>query len=424
MERLSDNTPWALKLQEVTLPDAGEGWKAMATVLDKELPTERKKRRRWLLLILLVPLAAISGYLVWRAHSASLPVSPRARYLPAKPGTSPVPPNGTIAANKRTAGNLGDTANEGTVENGVTVKRSALVNRDVTVIKKPILNGGPVVKRRTVYGPGGRDELRRSESELRRSAPGHIIPLGAAGPNLRVMRIAHSNDPLKCPPVEKQKASGWVLGIGLNQSIPVDGQQVWTNSSGGLNTWWKDYIPVPFVRYYFQPKVFLQAEVRIHAPQFTPKTLWFYYRYNDSLTTWPLSIKKFFYYQLPLTIHYAPTPEWSFGLGVQYSHYGSGIVAATDSGVYNNYYRYIGSLSGYPMVFVHQNELRGLVSLDYTYRHWILGMSYDQAFTSVLTVRVPDPAANPQAAVVYAPPAIRNSSLQLYVRYILWDGRK
>jgi hypothetical protein len=449
MERLSDNTPWALKLQEVTLPDAGEGWKSMAAVLDKELPAERKRRRWWLLLILLLPLAAVSGYLGWRTHQITSPVSPRAGYLPAKPGTSPFPANGAVAGKKRTAGNVGDTANERTVENGVTVKRSTLVNRDVTEIKKPVSNGGAVVKRRTqmngvmtptektrIYGPGGHDELSRSESELRRSErdqprpedelrrsdPGHIIPLGIAGPNLRVPKIAHSNDPLKCPPVEKQKTTGLVVGVGLNQSIPVDGQQFWFNSSGGLNTWWKDYIPVPFVRYYFRPKLFLQAEVRIRAPQFTPKDAWFAYKYNDTNYLGSIFIKKLFYFQLPVTIHYAFSPDWSVGLGLQYSHYGKGITATSDSGLIH--FNFAGPLSDYPMVFVRRDEFRGLVSVDYTYRHWIIGMSFDEAFTKALSVRVPDPVATPQATVLYTPPPVRNSSLQLYVRYILWDGRQ
>ena len=298
------------------------------------------------------------------------------------------------------------------------MKRPIQASRAVTVNDERLKAGSPT-RRAPRQSEGA---LRQSEVELRRSDPGKIAPLGIAGPNLRAPKIAHSNDPLKCPPVEKQKASGWVVGIGLNQSIPVDGQQVWTNPSGGLNTWWKDYIPVPFVRYYFQPKVFLQAEVRIHAPQYTPKNVWFFYQNNDSIYTGPLIIKKLFYFQLPVTIHYAPAPDWSVGLGLQYSHYGKGVTATSDSGSIHFYYA--GPLSDYQMVFVQHNEFRGLVSLDYTYRHWIIGMSYDQAFTKALIVRVPDPAATPQASVLQSPSPFRNSSLQLFVRYILWDGRK
>jgi len=308
---------------------------------------------------------------------------------------------------------------EGGARNGgATVKRPTQVSGAVTVNDERLKAGSPT--RRALRQSEGAP--RPTEVELHRSDPGKIAPLGIAGPNLRVPKIAHSNDPLKCPPVEKQKASGWVLGIGLNQSIPVDGQQVWTNPSGGLNTWWKDYIPVPFVRYYFQPKVFLEAAARIHAPQFMPKDFGFRYQYNDSTISNYTLIKELFYFDLPVTIHYAPSPDWSIGLGLQYSHYGNGVTATTDSGLFHFYFA--GALSEYPMVFVKHNEFRGLVSLDYTYRRWIIGMSYDQAFTRALVVKVPDPAATPQAAVFNAPPPFRNSSLQLYVRYILLDGRR
>ncbi len=421
MERTTDNNPWALKLQEVTLPDAEEGWKGMTTVLDKEMPADRKKRRRWLLLILLLPLAAVSGYLVWRQQGTTSTVSPpRAGSLPVTRGTSP-----GASAGMKPGRSIGTTsgstpeATPGTTRAGTTPAGTTRTNSGR--IREWIAGPTPGTSVLPADG-GGTIPVSVAQRDLRRSDPGKIVLLGIAGPNLSGMRIPHSNDPLKCPPVEKDKASGWVVGIGLNQSIPVDGQQFWTNPSGGLNTWWKDYIPVPFARYYFQPKVFLQAELRIHAPQHMPAYLSFFYQYNDTMMSDLVYIKKLFYFQLPVTIHYSPSTDWSVGLGLQYSHYGNGVYALGDS-IPVNYYGF-GPLKDYPMVFIKNNEFRGLVSVDYTYRRWIIGMSYDQAFTKALVVRVPDPAATPQASVLLSPTPFRNSSLQLYIRYILWDGRK
>jgi hypothetical protein len=443
MERQPDNTPWALKLQEVTLPDAGEGWKAMAAILDKEMPAERKKRRRWLLLILLLPLAAVSGYLVWRQHGTTSTVSPpRAGNLPVTRGTSPGTLAGTspgASAGTKPGSSTGTTsgstpgATPGATLETLPGTTPATTSGRTTLKRTNRTSSGSIRVRTAEPTPGtfvlpadggGTVPVSVAQRNLRRSDPGKIVPLGSAGPNLRGMRMPHSNDPLKCPPVEKQKASGWVVGIGLNQSIPVDGQQVWTNPSGGLNTWWKDYIPVPFVRYYFLPKLFVQAEVRFHSPQYIPKDLLFQYQYSDSTYSGPVWIKKLFYFQVPVSVHYAPSPDWSIGLGLQYSHYGKGIVGTGDSSLISNYYSYIGPLSNFPMVFVQHNELRGLVSVDYTYRHWIIGMSYDHAFNKALSVRVPDPGATPQAAVLQPTNPFQNSSLQLFVRYILWDGRK
>jgi hypothetical protein len=424
MEKLPNNNPWAEKLEQVSLPDAGEAWKTMAAVLEKEMPADQKKRkRRLLLLIFLLFLLSGSGYFVWRAWNPAAPASVINRSTPlpqaSSSGVSQAPARGTsqVESPHGAAGKEGGAGNQNTGVGNL----NTMVNQDSAANKHLAAKDvriGPPHARNGVVAAVPRAVPRQPREPLR-SNPGSIVPLGIAGLYLIQGGPLHSNDPLKCPPVERQKKTGFVVGIGLNQAIPVDGQQIWTNPSGGLNTWWKDYIPVPFVRYYFQPKVFVQAEARIHAPQYTPKDLSFSYQYNDTFYSGRVDIKKLFYFQLPVTIHYAPSPDWSVGLGLQYSHYGSGIAAIADS----NYYNYIGPLSGFPMVFVQHHEFRGLISLDYTYRHWIIGMSYDEAFTKALNVRVPNPAAAPQAAVIQAPPPVRNSSLQLFVRYILWDGR-
>jgi hypothetical protein len=63
---------------------------------------------------------------------------------------------------------------------------------------------------------------------------------------------------------------------------------------------------------------------------------------------------------------------------------------------------------------IKSDEVRFLFDMSYTYRHVILGLRYNQALSKFVDIQV-------------APGQIaqgRNSSLQLYGRYILWDGRK
>ena len=60
------------------------------------------------------------------------------------------------------------------------------------------------------------------------------------------------------------------------------------------------------------------------------------------------------------------------------------------------------------------HELRWLLDVNYTYHHFILGLRYNQALSKFINVHVSS------TQVTQA----RNSSLQLYLRYILWDGRK
>jgi hypothetical protein len=400
MERLSNNNPWAEKLEQVSLPDAGEAWKAMAVVLDKEMPADqRKRRRRWLLLILLLPLLGGPGYFLWQGQNAGKAIisAPAGKSTVSAPGVAAVVAPAPLVAGHPVA---------------VCSRRAA--NRH----RVSVSSGADVA---TVTGVVVKDDEVAHQRPIKHSDPGGIMPLGITGPNLSGIRVPHSNDPLKCPPVEREKTTGFVVGIGLNQALPVQGQQVWTNPSGGLNTWWKDYIPVPFVQYYLQPKVFVQAEVRIHAPQYTPGNLWFSYLSNGGAYSGQVYIKKLFYFQLPVTIHYAPSPRWSIGLGLQYSLYDKGIAATPDTNQRNYYFT--APLSAYPMVYVQHNEFRGLVSLDYIYRRWVVGTSYDEAFTRAVSVRIANLPGPPGSTFLNLPPPVRNNSLQLYVRYILWDGR-
>jgi hypothetical protein len=451
MERLPNNNPWADKLQEVSLPDASEGWTAMTTLLDKEMPIgEKKDRRRWLLLFLLLLLLSGSGYFAWRKRSgthAAAPTSSAAASSAASTSTSPtstlstsMPPTSTRPAPTPPASTPPVPTPPVPAPPAARTPPQIVLNPRIKVFKMntfPPLNAPPTSPPATLDHPGrysvphSQDHkadrpisARSLQHSLRYSNPGKIQPIGIAGPHLVVKVIARLKgaDPLKCPPVEYPKGTGFVFAIGLNQAIPVDGQQVWTNPSGGLNTWWKNYIPVPSIRYYMRPKLYLQLEARIHAPQYTPRDLTFLYQYSDTSYSGWVEIKKLFYFQLPVSIHYSPSDNWSVGLGMQYSHYGKGIAALADSNR-NNYYA-VEPLSDFPMVFVKKQEFRGLISVDYTYRNWVLGTSYDEAFTRALTVKVPNPAATQQAAVLQPPPSVRNSSLQLYLRYILWDGRK
>jgi hypothetical protein len=438
MERPSNNTQWAEKLERVSLPDAGEAWKTMAAVLEKEMPMDQRKRRRSLLvLIFLLILLVGTGYLVWRA--ASVKSTTGKSSVQVRPGqvSGREERGGSAVGGQASVGEASDGESSGrkttkggtmTVVNGASVADGRSMDRE-TAAKSRMATNRRIMTGEESEVPAGGDPVGKDREgsthidglrEPRHSDPGRIIRLGFMGQDLSGISISHANDPLKCPPVEAQKMTRWVAGVGLNQSIPVDGQQFWFNPSGGLNTWWKDYIPVPFVRYYFQPKVFMQAEVRIHAPQYTTRNLWFAYL-NDSLNFFGVFIKKLYYLQLPVTIHYAPSPAWSIGLGLQYSHYCSGITALADS-LPNSYYSFR-PLSDYPMVYARSYEFRGLVSLDYMYRHWIVGVSYDQAFTRAIGVRITSVTLPGPATFTELPPPVRNSSLQLFVRYILWGGR-
>ena len=219
-----------------------------------------------------------------------------------------------------------------------------------------------------------------------------------------------------------------MVGIGLNQFFTVGGQQASSFNSGGITGTLGDYIPVPMGRYYFNPKLYVQLEAQINTPQYTKKNLVAVSTPVDSIGATvggatitvqkTVSINKLFYFNIPVSLHYTVLDHLDLGAGLQYSRLTNGV------GVFNSNYNTGGadSLStqtksvkgdsAYKEIKTH--EFRFLVDANYTWQHFIFGIRYNQALSKFIHVEV-SPGQITQA---------RNSSLQLYLRYILWDGRK
>jgi hypothetical protein len=117
-------------------------------------------------------------------------------------------------------------------------------------------------------------------------------------------------------------------------------------------------------------------------------------------------------------VHYTVFDHLDLGTGLQYSRLTNGI------GVFNSDYNTAGndSLSTETKSVkgdsaykeIKTQEFRFLVDANYTWQHFIFGIRYNQALSKFIHVEI-SPGQVTQA---------RNSSLQIYLRYILWDGRK
>ena len=219
-----------------------------------------------------------------------------------------------------------------------------------------------------------------------------------------------------------------MVGIGLNQFFRVGGQQASSFNSSGINGTLSDYIPVPMVRYYINPKLYVQLEAQINTPQYTKKNLVAVSTPTDSIGTTitgatiteqqTVSINKLFYFNIPLSVHYTVFDHLDLGAGLQYSRLTNGI------GVFNSDYNTAGndSLSTETKSVkgdsaykkIKTQEFRFLVDANYTWQHFIFGVRYNQALSKFIHVEI-SPGQVTQA---------RNSSLQIYLRYILWDSRK
>jgi hypothetical protein len=218
---------------------------------------------------------------------------------------------------------------------------------------------------------------------------------------------------------------GWVIGVGLNQFFTVGGQENSDYNSGGTTGGLSDYIPVPMVRYNFSKRLFVQLEAQFNTPQYTSKNLLASQTPPDSVSAVQqeqsaVYIKKLFYFNLPLSVHFSPLPNTYIGAGLQYSRLSNGVglfenklisYGVPDSVEAAKIQSFKGD-SVYREMKTH--EFRFLVDGSYQYKDFILGVRYNRALSKFINVRISG------SQITQA----RNSSLQLYIRYILWDQRK
>jgi len=226
----------------------------------------------------------------------------------------------------------------------------------------------------------------------------------------------------------KADKKGWVAGIGLNQFFTVGQQEQSNYNSSGTTGGIRDYIPVPMIRYYFSNKLFIQLEAQFNTPQYTKKDLLASESKVDT-TSIPtaklqsvLYIKKLFYFNVPLSVHFSPFPNFYVGAGLQYSRLTNGVGLFQDkaSPRYTSGGDTIktSKVQSFKNDTTYQkmktNELRLLLDLSYTYKKLIIGARYNRALSNFIDVRLSDSQVSQS----------RNSSIQIYLRYILWDGRK
>jgi hypothetical protein len=226
---------------------------------------------------------------------------------------------------------------------------------------------------------------------------------------------------------DKETEKGFVAAMGFNQFFPIGGQQVSDFNSGGITGTLGDYLPVPVGRYYFNKNLYVQLEVQFNAPQYTKKDLVIKPAKPDTLSqgrvqSSTVTIKKLLYFNVPLSVNYAPIDGLSLGAGLQFSRLRNAF-GSFDTTITNTISTPVDSVVGKrestlkgSTVYqnISTNEFRVLADVNYTYKHFILGMRYNRALSNFINVQVGSGNVTQS----------RNNSLQLYLRYILFDGRK
>ncbi|HVU56031.1 MAG TPA: outer membrane beta-barrel protein [Puia sp.] len=313
-------------------------------------------------------------------------------------------------------------------DKGGTVKDTASVRRPGAGL---VGGPGPVNSSGRAGGPGV-DSTGDAGSVVgpgRMNSPGLVAT--AKKDTVKVDKGKKHNDSTAAA-VKKPKADsilqmkGWLAGIGLNQFFTVGGQQQSNFNSNGTTGGISDYIPVPMVRYYFNRKLYVQLEAQFNTPQYTTKDL-LASKTRDSVSRpgqvlqSSLFIKKLFYFNLPLSIHYSPIPNLYIGGGIQYARLTNGVALYQDSShrIFTGVDSFVSSkIQSFKNDTTYKklktNEFRLMLDLNYNFKRFVVGARYNRALSDFINLRISTNQVTQS----------RNSSFQVYLRYIIWDGRK
>lgn len=222
-----------------------------------------------------------------------------------------------------------------------------------------------------------------------------------------------------------EDAKGLLLAVGLNQFFPVGNQEKSNFNSSGTSGGIGDYIPVAVVRYYFHKWLYIQAEAQFNTPQYTRTLL--ASQTNTTDTSKSVFVKKLFYFNLPLSVHYSPFKNLFIGAGLQYSMLTNGVALFQNAkpGAQSQVVlrpndtllisAKVASFKNDPVYHeLKTYEFRFLFDMNYQWKSFTLGFRYNQAFTNFINVHVSN------TTITQA----HNASLQLYLRYTIWDHRK
>lgn len=226
---------------------------------------------------------------------------------------------------------------------------------------------------------------------------------------------------------------GFAVGVGLNQFFALGDQSKSNLNADGTTGTLSDYLPVPEVRYYFRPELYVQLEAQFNSPQYTKPNLVasqnvVHDTFNNAIqpyTATSVYIQKLYYFNLPLSIHYSPIKHLFLGAGIEYAKMTNGVALfqqytsssdPTGTGYNPNlsdtiHYSKLQSFKGDSIYkTLNTQEFRVLFDASFQWKAFTLGLRYNQALERFINVQISS------SQVTQA----RNSSLQLYLRYTLW----
>jgi hypothetical protein len=174
---------------------------------------------------------------------------------------------------------------------------------------------------------------------------------------------------------------------------------------------------------YNDKKWFAQSEFRYGAPQYTKDIVFIPKKIIDTslatVTSESKTVKKTFYHQLPLSFNYFILPGLSVGTGITFNKFSSAIVQQ-DVNKSNNITQ-VDSLVSSGLVtqkkadsnFV-KSYMQALFEVQYRWKRLSAGARYSFGLEPYLEFTLPGGIQRKE----------KNSSLQIFIRYELWQSRR
>ncbi len=211
--------------------------------------------------------------------------------------------------------------------------------------------------------------------------------------------------------------------LGMFQLIPIAGQKSNPYNSSGRKNSLGDYIPAIYVRLYKEQKWFIQGEFRYGAPQYTRDILYFQKGILDTsggtLTVTNSRIKKTFYHQLPISFNYLVAPGFSLGAGFTFNKFTSAVIqqevrrtnvaSQLDTLINSATFNQKKADSNFVNTY-----LQAQVEMQYNWKKFSAGARYSFGLQPYLKFQLPGGGQSKES----------NRSLQLFLRYELWQSRK
>jgi hypothetical protein len=208
------------------------------------------------------------------------------------------------------------------------------------------------------------------------------------------------------------------------QQLPIDGQTLTSYSQSGRKGNLSDYIPSIYLRFHKENKWFLQTGFRYGAPQQTKEPIYIQEKFLDTVgirdftNTTNFKLKKTFYHQVPLSFNLHITPFLSLGTGVIWNKFSSAVtereiirthnVTLADTLLSRSIIRDRGD-----SLFTN-SYLQLLFETQVKWKRLEIGARYSFGIEPYLKFQ------NPGGQEINE----KNSSLQVFVRYLLWRQKR